>query len=74
LPGIFTEYQFTGGNWKGKVNESILKAKINLPLNYTVFYGLGATPKDVVKKGNFLYFSRKNWEAEYNLSIIFQKK
>lgn len=74
LPGIFTEYEFTGGNWKGKVKDSNFIAKFNLPKSYQVFYDEFGTPRDVIKQGNNLTFHRKNWEAEYYLPIMFIKK
>lgn len=73
LPGIYTEYEFTGGNWKGKVKESNLVATLHLPNNYSIYYDYDSTSKDIVKKGNKIYFNRKNWEAEYPFTITFKR-
>lgn len=72
LPGIFAEYNFTGGNWKGKVKKSTLTAKLDLPKEYEYF--LDERSKDVVVKKNMLYFSKTNWEADYYLPLFFLNK
>lgn len=72
LPGIFAEYNFTGGNWKGKVKKSTLTAKLNLPKEYEYFPD--ERSKDVVIKKNMLYFSKTNWEADYYLPLFFINK
>lgn len=74
LPGIFAEYEFTGGNWKGKVQDSTFIAKFKLPEYYSVYFDEYGTPRDVIQKGNTLIFNRKNWEAEYYLPIMFIRK
>lgn len=72
MPTIFAEYEFTGGNWKGKVRESNLTATLHLPTNYSLFKEYDSSSKDIVQKGNKIYFSHKNWEADYNFRLSFK--
>jgi hypothetical protein len=82
LPGLFAEYNFTGGNWYGKVKESRFIATLHLPVTYEVhfdgeynasFYGSNDTRINLKPEGNRLYFSQKNWEAEGYIRILLKK-
>lgn len=71
LPGMFVEYPFTGGNWKGLVDHSLLIADFQLPADYQFEAGI-STP--VRQEANRLIFEKRHWQAQENLYLYFSFK
>ena len=72
--GRFVSYDFTGGNWRGKVHQSTLTA---------IFHGKNISIKSVSsdvkpnhlrRRGNWMRYFWKNWEAENEWSVMFTAK
>ena len=65
----FCVYKFTGGNWFGVVEESILKVKFKDKSFLT--------DNDIVKRPEMIYkddyyiFKKNNWQAEYEFRLYF---
>lgn len=66
----FANYDFTGGNWKGKVDESRLIITFHQPGAFAA-YGQLDHEKDVIfqQRGSTLTTVWKNWEAQALFSI-----
>jgi hypothetical protein len=64
-------YQFTGGNWQGKVEESLLRV---------TFHGRGAVwpslggnlPKPVEQEERSYLWRWRDWQADYNFDLVYQ--
>lgn len=67
MVGSFCLYSFTGGNWQGKVEKSVLTVRLSRPGAYLVS-NLKTEPgkqKPVfVRRGNDFIYTWKNWQAE----------
>ena len=62
----FIEYNFTGGNWFGKVEESNLTVKFDMPVK------IRKNESSKIKKKNDEYvYNQKNWEAEEYFKITY---
>lgn len=63
-------YNFTGGNWKGKVNKSELLLKFHNPGKtiYSIYISKENKPKNELLNG-YHHFLWKNWEAEENFLV-----
>ena len=60
-------YDFTGGNWKGSVDESVLNVTFHLPGTY-VAWADGPIP---AQQNNTLSYRWTNWQAEKEFTITF---
>lgn len=61
----YCNYTFSGGNWNGKVDESVLVIHPTEPASYM----FRAQPEEV--RGHDLIFRWKNWEAEEDFQVYF---
>jgi hypothetical protein len=69
--GSFVYYDFTGGNWKGKVAQSDLSIKFTSPGNYLFFpIGLESKPKQW-RDGSTLHYRWRNWQAQEGFDLRF---
>lgn len=68
--GDFVSYDFTGGNWKGRVAQSDLSVQLTAPGRYIVgaYYGETPRPKEW-RKGNTFHFRWRNWQAQTGFSL-----
>lgn len=66
-------YQFTGGNWWGKVDSSSLTVQFSRPGTYLTRPKSGQTSPVFRKEGNTLIYSWKNWQAEQNFTLMFAR-
>jgi len=58
-------YDFTGGNWKGKVDESTLKLTFTVPGTYKIFPDNDAADKPFRRETNDeIFFRWRNWQAQ----------
>jgi|GEM_PF-1593236 len=68
--GDFVAYSFTGGNWKGKVDESVLRLKFTVPGTYRLFpIGDDMGKYSRTERGNEIIYRWKNWQAEADFSL-----
>lgn len=66
----FVAYSFTGGNWKGKVDESVLLLKFQIPGTYLLLPvddRLGNYTR--TNKRNAIEFRWRNWQAQADFSF-----
>jgi hypothetical protein len=64
----FANYNFTGGNWRGKVEESTLSVELHAPGTYLIRHD---TPAFQKREGNRLFYRWRNWEAQHEFSFEF---
>jgi len=70
-------YNFTGGNWRGRVDESLLTATIAAPGTYSMnpevrynrAVGNGSMTQN--QRANRFFYRWRNWQAEANFGIHF---
>lgn len=67
----FCLYSFTGGNWHGKVQSSVLTVRIAIPGAYIAGIEKTTHQPVFVRKGQDFIYSWKNWEAEDYLKFRF---
>jgi len=76
--GFGANYDFTGGNWRGIVQESLLSVSFNIPGNHTVRAGISANdsastaPVSRSHRGNRFFFRCRNWQAEGSFDFYFK--
>jgi hypothetical protein len=63
----FGGYSFTGGNWKGAVDESSLMADLHLPGTWLVWQ----YKPTLERQGNRFILTRRNWQAEGSVSVTY---
>jgi len=63
----FAGYHFTGGNWKGKVDESTLVISMHTPGTHLI----KANPASLKRSPNSFTFRRVNWQADTTVSLNF---
>lgn len=73
ISSIFVEYNFTGGNWKGKIDDSLLLANIHLSEKYKIATSDFTSTKGIKIEKNKLTYHVKNWEAQEHFAIWFKK-
>lgn len=66
---LIAEYNFTGGNWQGTVDDSLLTANLHVPPDYVVHFGQGRATTPMTRSGNSLVFHRQNWQAQEKVTI-----
>lgn len=72
--GSSAHYDFTGGNWRGKVKESLVTVTFLVPGNHSVRGGIG-TGRGAAhehRHRNRLFYRHRNWEAEGEFSLDFK--
>ena len=74
--GIF--YDFTGGNWKGKVAESAFSITFHVPGVYVTNGELRTGPDNrraipMQREGTTLRYTWRNWEAQANFCLAFAR-
>ncbi len=68
--GDFVAYSFTGGNWKGKVDESVLRLKFAVPGTYRLFpIGDDMGKYTRSDRDNEIVYRWKNWQAQSDFSL-----
>jgi hypothetical protein len=68
----FLSYDFTGGNWKGKVDESVLTIRFAGP-GYYLFpnYDLGTKRAWKWRRENTFFYRWRDWQAQEEFSFYF---
>src|SRR5262249_14195960 len=62
--GLCSSYDFTGGNWRGKVEQSDLAVTTHLPGLYYLNATFGLKGIPLRQRGNHFYFRWTNWQAD----------
>lgn len=62
--GAFAEYDFTGGNWKGKVDESQITVYLHAKQDKPFQGYFDGNRIEMEENGSFFSYTWKNWEAE----------
>lgn len=69
VEGPYVSYAFTGGNWKGKVDRSILEVTSHIKGDRLA----GLPPKPTrVSNGTWIY-ERTNWQAEETIEVFLKR-
>lgn len=65
-------YDFTGGNWKGKVDESILRVTFTVPGTYKLFPNRDIKDEPFRSdRNNEILFRWRNWQAQEGFGLRF---
>ncbi|MHB9026330.1 MAG: hypothetical protein ACYC7E_19500 [Armatimonadota bacterium] len=69
----FARYDFTGGNWKGTVDDSTLELTVHTPGDYLAHVTLPKSPQPVLQRwqGSVLRIRWKNWQAEGSFVLTY---
>lgn len=67
----FALYEFTGGNWRGKVDESRLDINFRVPGTHVVTASLGAQNLTLPRKGTTFSRVWRNWQAQADFYFAF---
>ena len=67
----FLSYDFTGGNWKGVVKDSLLTVKFAAPGRYTIWPVAKELKAQQWRKNDALYFRWHNWQAQSGFTLRF---
>ena len=70
-PDHFVSYDFTGGNWKGQVDKSVLTIHLNRPGTYLVSFNADPTKPVFLRAGHDFIYTWTNWQAEASVSFYF---
>ena len=68
----YLSYDFTGGNWKGRVAQSVLSVHFTSPGHYLIWPIARELKAQQWHKGDTLYFRWKNWQAENGFNLRFR--
>jgi len=60
------KYDFTGGNWKGEVDESDLRVSFHLPGTYVIY-----TDTPMTQHGNTFAYCWTHWQAEEDFHLSY---
>ncbi len=69
-------YSFTGGNWRGKVEETLLRLVVHLPGTTLVSFRAGAEGKSlsgVTRTGNEFVFRQRDWQAQGDAGLAYKQ-
>jgi hypothetical protein len=72
--GDFIYYDFTGGNWKGKVNESLLSVTFTKPGDYLLMPDYGTAKPTPRRSGNTFHYRWRNWQAQEGFRLAYMKR
>ena len=67
----FLTYDFTGGNWKGVVKDSLLTVNFAAPGRYTIWPIAKELKAQQWREGDTLYFRWHNWQAQSGFTLRF---
>lgn len=65
------KYDFTGGNWKGKVESSLLTVHFERPGTFLVDKNPEISTQRFVRRGHNFVYQWRNWQAEKSFSFAF---
>ena len=70
----YLSYDFTGGNWKGRVKDSVLSVRFAAPGHYTIWPIDKELKAWQTRKDDTLTFRWHNWQAQYGFNLRFKNE